>query len=127
MLNGKKRAYLRSMANGIKPTTQIGKDGISAEFLEQLDDQLRAREIVKVTILDNAGLDAKETANAICQEIRAEFIQAIGNRFTIYKKNNENPKIIFPGHQQAKAKTVKEANSKRLTKKQVNALIGKKK
>ena len=41
MLNGKKRAYLRSLANGMKPTTQIGKEGISAEFLEQLDDQDR--------------------------------------------------------------------------------------
>lgn len=104
MLNGKKRAYLRSLANTIKPTTQIGKEGVTGEFLDQLEDQLRAREIVKVNILENAGLDAKEVANAICEEIRAEYVQAIGSKFTLYKRNNENPKIVFPGHEQAKAK-----------------------
>ena len=94
MLNGKKRAYLRSLANTTKPTSQIGKEGITQDFLDQLEDQLRARELVKVTILDNAGIEAKEAANAICAEIRAEFVQAIGSKFTIYKKNNENPKRI---------------------------------
>lgn len=70
---------------------------------------LDSREIVKVTILETAGLDAKETANAICNALRAEFVQAIGFKFTIYRRNNENPKILFPGQEQAKAK-VKDNN-----------------
>lgn len=47
MLKGKQRAYLRSIANTLKPSTQIGKDGVTESFLEQLDDMLRKREIVK--------------------------------------------------------------------------------
>ncbi|MFR9070162.1 MAG: YhbY family RNA-binding protein, partial [Paraclostridium sp.] len=94
MLKGKQRAYLRSIANTLKPITQIGKEGVTESFLDQLEDMLKAREIVKVSILENAGLDAKETANAICEALRAEFVQAIGFKFTIYKKNEENPKII---------------------------------
>lgn len=86
MLKGKQRAYLRSVANTLKPITQIGKEGVTESFLDQLEDMLKAREIVKVSILENAGLDAKETANAICEAIRAEFVQAIGFKFTIYKK-----------------------------------------
>ena len=109
MLKGKQRAYLRSIANTLKPVTQIGKDGITESFLEQLDGMLRTKEIVKVTILENAGLDTKETANAVCETLRAEFVQAIGSKFTLYKKNLEEPKIIFPGHEQAKAK-VKDEN-----------------
>ncbi|MFL8799381.1 MULTISPECIES: YhbY family RNA-binding protein [unclassified Clostridioides] len=104
MLKGKQRAYLRSLANTLKPTTQIGKEGVTESFLEQLDDMLRVRELVKVTILENAGLDAKETANVVCEALRAEFVQAIGFKFTIYKRNVEEPKILFPGHEQAKAK-----------------------
>ncbi|WP_373598792.1 YhbY family RNA-binding protein [Paraclostridium bifermentans] len=113
MLKGKQRAYLRSIANTLKPITQIGKEGVTESFLEQLDDMLKAREIVKVSILENAGLDAKETANAICEALRAEFVQAIGFKFTIYKKNMENPKIVFPGHEQAKAKTVNDKITKK--------------
>lgn len=104
MLKGKQRAYLRSIANTLKPITQIGKEGVTESFLDQLDNMLNSREIVKVTILETAGLDAKETANAICNALRAEFVQAIGFKFTIYRRNNEDPKILFPGQEQAKAK-----------------------
>ena len=104
MLNGRQRAYLRSLANTTKPITQIGKDGVTGSFLEQLDAMLDTRELVKVTILENAGLDAKETANAVCEALRAEFVQAIGFKFTLYRKNQEEPKILFPGQQPAKKK-----------------------
>ena len=104
MLKGKQRAYLRSIANTLKPITQIGKDGVTESFLEQLDSMLTSREIVKVTILETAGLDSKEAANAICETLRAEFVQAIGSKFTLYRRNNDNPKILFPGQEQAKAK-----------------------
>ena len=110
MLKGKQRAYLRSIANTLKPSTQIGKDGVTESFLEQLDDMLRKREIVKVTILETAGLETKETANAICE---AEFVQAIGSKFTLYKRNTENPQIVFPGHEQAKAKVKAENVTKK--------------
>ncbi|CEH33126.1 YhbY family RNA-binding protein [Romboutsia lituseburensis] len=113
MLKGKQRAHLRSIANTLKPTTQIGKDGVTESFLEQLDDMLRVREIVKVTILETAGLDTKETANAVCEALRAEFVQAIGSKFTLYKKNMENPQIVFPGHEQAKAKVKVENMTKK--------------
>ena len=116
MLKGKQRAYLRSIANTLKPSTQIGKDGVTESFLEQLDDMLR-----KVTILETAGLETKETANAICEALRAEFVQAIGSKFTLYKKNTENPQIVFPGHEQAKAKVKAENVTKkgRVTKRSV--------
>ncbi|MBS5787598.1 YhbY family RNA-binding protein [Clostridioides mangenotii] len=104
MLKGKQRSYLKSLANNLKPTTQIGKEGVTEAFLEQLDNMLRSRELVKVTILENAGLDTKETANQVCEALRAEFVQAIGFKFTVYKKNIESPKIEFPGYSQAKAK-----------------------
>ena len=121
MLKGKQRAYLRSIANTLKPSTQIGKDGVTESFLEQLDDMLRKREIVKVTILETAGLETKETANAICEALRAEFVQAIGSKFTLYKKNTENPQIVIPGHVQAKAKVMAENVTKkgRVTKRSV--------
>lgn len=121
MLKGKQRAYLRSIANTLKPSTQIGKDGVTESFLEQLDDMLRKREIVKVTILETAGLETKETANAICEALRAEFVQAIGSKFTLYKKNTENQQIVFPGHEQAKAKVKAENVTKkgRVTKRSV--------
>ena len=112
MLNSKQRAYLRSLANTMKPITQIGKDGVNERFLEQLDNMLDTRELVKVNILETAGLDAKETANAICNALRAEYVQAIGFKFTIYRKNQEDQKIFFPG-QKVPAKKVEEGMTRK--------------
>ncbi|CAH2214179.1 YhbY family RNA-binding protein [Tepidibacter aestuarii] len=96
MLKGKQRSYLKAMANKTKSITQIGKEGVTEAFLSQLEDALEAREIVKVTVLENSGLDTKEAANAVAEAVRGEFVQAIGSKFTIYKKNIENPKIDLP-------------------------------
>lgn len=96
MLTGKQRSYLKSLANGIKPITQIGKAGLTDAFLEQLEMALDSREIVKVTILEASALDTKETANEVTQAVRAEFVQAIGNKFVIYRKNHKDPKIELP-------------------------------
>lgn len=116
MLKGKQRAYLRSLANSIKPITQIGKEGVSREFLDSLDEMLTARELVKITVLENSGLEAKETANFICEQLRCEFVQAIGSKIVVYRKNLKEPKIVFPGHEQAVSKRKKEM-SKKLNKK----------
>ena len=113
MLNGRQRAYLRSLANTLKPITQIGKDGVTESFLEQLDSMLDSRELVKVTILETAGIDTKEAANAICKELRAEFVQAIGFKFTLYRKNIEDPKILFPGQQASVKKVSQEGMTKK--------------
>ena len=32
------------------------------------------------------------TLDAICKALRAEFVQAIGFKFTLYRKNQEEPK-----------------------------------
>ena len=110
MLNSKQRAYLRSLANTMKPITQIGKDGVNERFL---DNMLDTRELVKVNILETAGLDAKETANAICNALRAEYVQAIGFKFTIYRKNLEEPKILFPGQKASFKKVTEEGMTKK--------------
>lgn len=96
MLTGKQRSYLKSIANTLKPITQIGKEGVTQPFLDQLNDALEAREIVKITILENSGLETKETANQVSKSVRAEFVQAIGSKFTIYRKSINNPKIELP-------------------------------
>ncbi|TCO79022.1 ribosome assembly RNA-binding protein YhbY [Marinisporobacter balticus] len=96
LLTGKQRSYLRGLANNIKPITQIGKSGITESFIKQLDDALEARELIKIHVLENSLLDTKKTANEVAKKTRAEFIQAIGNKFVIYRKSKENPKIEIP-------------------------------
>lgn len=92
-MTGKQRAGLRKIAANLQPIFQIGKQGVTENLMKQLDDALEAREIIKITILETAGESAKELCNEIAKELNAEPVQAIGNKFTIYRRSEKNPKI----------------------------------
>ena len=96
MLKGKQRAYLKSLANNLEVMSHIGKEGITDSVKASIEEALEKREILKIRILENSGLDTKDTANTLEQEINAEFVKAIGFKFTLYKKSKNNPKIKLP-------------------------------
>ncbi|KGG80186.1 ribosome assembly RNA-binding protein YhbY [Caloranaerobacter azorensis] len=96
MLTGRQRSYLKSIANGLDPIIQIGKNGISENLIKQIDDALEAREIIKVKILNNSLLETKETANKIAKLTDSEFVQSIGNKFVLYRESKDNKKIELP-------------------------------
>ncbi|WP_294169167.1 ribosome assembly RNA-binding protein YhbY [uncultured Clostridium sp.] len=96
MITGKQRAYLRGLANNMDPIFQIGKNGIEETFLKQLEEALEARELIKIKVLENSGLDAREASNEICEKINCEGIQAIGSKIVLYKKSSKKPKIELP-------------------------------
>ena len=96
MLTGKQRSYLRTMGNTINAIIQVGKDGIDKGFLKQVEEALESRELIKLSVLRNSDYDAREACNEVCSGVGAEPVQVIGNRFIIYKKSTENPKIILP-------------------------------
>jgi len=92
-MTGKQRASLRKIAATLQPIFQIGKQGVTENLMKQLDDALEAREIIKITILETAGENTKELCNEIARELGAEPVQAIGSKFTIYRRSKNNPKI----------------------------------
>lgn len=96
MLTGKQRAYLRGLANDMQPIFQMGKNGIEETFLKQVEEALEKRELIKIKVLENSGLETREASDYICEKIKAEGIQAIGSKIVLYKKSKKNPKIEIP-------------------------------
>ncbi|WBW95843.1 ribosome assembly RNA-binding protein YhbY [Oceanirhabdus sp. W0125-5] len=96
MLNSKQRAYLRKMANTINPIFQVGKNGVEDEMLKQLDDVLEKRELIKIKILKNSFLDAKEAASIICEELECDTVQFIGHTVVLYRESKKKPTIELP-------------------------------
>ncbi len=87
MITSKQRATLRKLANGMPAILQIGKGGICDNLLKQIDDALTARELIKISILETALLDTKETCNEIAKLVGAEPVQAIGFKFVLYRRS----------------------------------------
>lgn len=96
MLSGKNRSYLKRLANPMDPVVYIGKEEITANVMVELDRTLEARELIKVKIQDGSDLDPKKTANELAKKLNAEYVQAIGKKFVLYRENKEKPKIELP-------------------------------
>lgn len=98
MITSKQRAYLRGLANKERAIFQIGKDGLNDEIIKELDIVLEKRELIKVTVLETAFISARGACEALCEEIGAEPVQCIGNKFVVYRraKDKNNRKIEIP-------------------------------
>ena len=96
MLTGKQRSYLKSLATAIDPAVYIGKNELTQSCLKEMDDYLNAHELVKVKIQDNVELDPKTVANEAAAKLKAEYVQAIGRKFVLYRESTENRQIQLP-------------------------------
>ena len=98
MITSKQRSYLRSLAHNIDPLVYIGKQGVTENVVKELDLCLENRELVKVKLQEGCDLDPKEIANELAEELKAEFVQAIGRKFTLYRQSSDPEKrqIVLP-------------------------------
>ncbi len=92
-LNSKQRAFLRGMANTLPVVLTIGKEGVTDATVKEAYDVLQARELIKCAVQQNAPLTAREASEALCVKTGASPVQTIGNRFTLYRRNDKEPKI----------------------------------
>ena len=89
MLNSKQRAKLRSIASTIQATTIMGKDGLTETVLAQIDRELTARELVKVSVLETAEASAKDYLIEASEALKAEQVCFIGKKFVLYRRSNK--------------------------------------
>ena len=87
MINSKQRAHLRSLAQTIEPVTQVGKMGVTESFLDNLNNAIEKRELVKVTVLANSGAEVKSVGEEIARRLPAEFVAATGKKLVFYRRS----------------------------------------
>lgn len=98
MLRGKQRSYLKSLANGLDPVIFIGKDGLTPGIEQGISQALDAHELVKCKIQQGNPLEPQEVCSQLAEKLNAEFVQAIGRTFTLYRRapKAEDRKIVLP-------------------------------
>jgi len=96
MLTGKQKRLLRSKAHHLNPIFQVGKGGVNENMIKQISEALEARELIKVSVLQNCEEDRDVVAEAIKNGADAELVQIIGNTIVLYKESTENKQIVLP-------------------------------
>lgn len=85
--SSKQRSNLRSLAQNIEPITQIGKGGISDALTETVSKALDKRELVKISVLDNADSSAQDFAVELADKTASDVVCVIGRKIVLYRKS----------------------------------------
>lgn len=96
MLTGKQKRLLRSKAHHLNPIFQVGKGGVNENMIKQVGEALEARELLKVSVLQNCEEDRDTVAQQLSEGAKADVVQIIGNIIVLYKESKENKQIKLP-------------------------------
>ena len=85
---------LKTKAASVKPSVQIGKNGLSREMTEEIKKQLKKHGLIKVRILRSAlaEKDRKTLAEEMASNTGARLVSLVGNIAVLYR--SKTAKII---------------------------------
>ena len=95
-LTSKQRAFLRSASNQMETILQIGKSGVTDTVVVQVKDALKARELIKIRVLETWPFTPKEAAQALAEATGASVVSVIGSRAVLFLRNPQNIQYDLP-------------------------------
>ncbi len=88
-MTSKERAELRSAAHHLEPIINVGKESLTPEVTNAIDEALEARELIKVGVLKNCFDDPREIAEMVAERTASEVVQVMGKKITLYRYNKK--------------------------------------
>lgn len=96
-MTSKQRAYLKSLAMKLDPILQLGKSGVTPENTASIDEALAARELIKISVLQNCMEDSRSMAELLAERTHSQVVQVIGKKIVLYREGKKDKKkIILP-------------------------------
>ena len=80
------------------PIFQIGKNSLTPELTEAISEALAARELIKISVLQNCMDDPAQLASMAAERTHSQVVQVIGKKIVLYRPGKEDKKdrIILP-------------------------------
>ncbi|MDP1557964.1 MAG: ribosome assembly RNA-binding protein YhbY [Nitrosomonas sp.] len=88
-LTTKYRRELKALAHAINPIVTIGKIGLSASVMDELDRALLSHGLLKVKVQIDDREARKVLLEEICQQLDAAPVQQIGKILVVYRPKPE--------------------------------------
>ena len=94
-MTSKQRSYLKSIAMTTEPILQVGKSRLTPEFTQSVSEALEARELIKISVLQNCLDDPKSIAQTLAERTNSEVVQVIGKKIVLYREGKKDKKKIL--------------------------------
>ncbi|AIM24633.1 ribosome assembly RNA-binding protein YhbY [Melissococcus plutonius] len=88
-LRGKQKRFLRSNANHLQPIFQIGKGGLNKEMINQMNEALEKKELIKISLLQNTNEITEDVAQTLEASINCNVVQIIGRVLVLFKPSTK--------------------------------------
>ena len=88
-LRGKQKRYLLAQENHFLTILSVGKNGLTPEWLAQLDGALNRRELIKINILQNSDVTTNEVKEFIESHSDIQVVQIIGRVLVLFKESDK--------------------------------------
>lgn len=92
-LSSKNIKQLKKESHHLNPIFQVGKNGVTDNFIEQINDVLEKRELIKISVLQNCLEDKDDIAEEISKSTESDIVSIIGNTIIIYRESKNNKQI----------------------------------
>ena len=83
------RRALSARAHTINPIVMIGKTGLSASVINELERGLSSHELIKIKVKIENRVARKVLFEEICQQLEAAPVKLIGKVFVIFRPKSE--------------------------------------
>lgn len=115
-MTSKERAELKARAMKLDSIFQVGKSSITPQLVDAIKAALKARELIKISVLKNCMDDPREIAAILSERTGSQVVQVIGKKIVLYKRNVEREEKKRRVQKQLQKKKVTQ-NAKRNTEK----------
>ena len=88
------RAYLKAQAMTMDPILQIGKSCLTPEITAAVDEALEARELIKISVLQNCVDDPRDMAEMLAERTHSQVVQVIGKKIVLFRQAKKNSKYL---------------------------------
>lgn len=88
-LKGKQKRFLRSKANHMRPIFSVGKNGLDQTWLDEVENAVDNRELIKINIQQTADVDVKDVKQFIEENSDIQIVQTIGKTLLLFKESSK--------------------------------------
>ena len=90
-LTQEQRRALRAAAHHLNPVVSIAQKGLTATVLKEIDNCLKAHELIKVRVYGAERAEREVLLAELCARLEAAPVQHIGNVLVVFRENPPAP------------------------------------
>lgn len=96
-LDGFLRKFLRGRAHTLQPVVLVGRDGVGASLLKEVDQALEDHELIKIKFNDHKE-EKRELVDLIAQETGSSVAGMVGHVAIFYRPRHDPAKrtLVLP-------------------------------